>query len=294
MSNTSATASADTQITFDRGADDHAPELYAHDGLAPTLASLADIDDSQVAFYQQNGYLAVNNVLSPRQISDANAALSDLIHGRVATRPPFALMFEAAVRERINSLTPVEREESVRKVFNFLDLDPRLNSIIHDPTLMAVLNRLGCRDPQIFQTMALLKGPRGREKPWHQDHAYFDVDTRDRLVGLWFALDEARVDNGCMFVMPGKHRDPVIHFKRRDWQICDTTVQSMKQTVLAAPLKPGGVLIFDSLLPHGTPTNHSSLRRRALQFHYAPATARKIANADRMAIFGSEGKDVTC
>ncbi|WP_269542094.1 phytanoyl-CoA dioxygenase family protein [Cerasicoccus fimbriatus] len=38
----------------------------------------------------------------------------------------------------------------------------------------------------------------GREKPWHQDKAYFDFPLNDRVVGVWIALGEATVANGCM------------------------------------------------------------------------------------------------
>jgi phytanoyl-CoA hydroxylase len=54
------------------------------------------------------------------------------------------------------------------------------------------------------------------------------------------------------------------------------------------------VLLFHSMLQHGTPANTSTLRRRALQFVYVPASAGRITPAERLAVFGSEGKDVEC
>ena len=63
---------------------------------------------------------------------------------------------------------------------------------------------------------------------------------------------------------------------------------------VAVPLKPGGLLLFDGLLPHGTPHNNSGERRRAIQYHYAPDTATKVEDEYRLGIFGSEGKGVTC
>ena len=60
------------------------------------------------------------------------------------------------------------------------------------------------------------------------------------------------------------------------------------------PLEPGGCLLFSSLMQHGTPTNTASERRRALQFHYAPVGAVRISTEQRMAVFGAEGKSVTC
>ena len=110
---------------------------------------------------------------------------------------------------------------------------------------------------------------------------------------MWIALDEATAENGCMHLLAGGHRDgPIAHFQRRDWQICNTDI--LGQTLTAVPLKPGGVLVFDSLLPHGTPANVTEQSRRAMQFHYAPAVAGKVTDQDRMAVFGTEGKDVTC
>lgn len=96
-----------------------------------------------------------------------------------------------------------------------------------------------------------------------------------------------------MHIIPGSHRQgPVVHFKRRDWQICDDHVDTTG--ILAVPLQPGGLLLFDGLLPHGTPPTRSPRRRRALQFHYIPARTGRITEDQRMAVFGSEGKDVTC
>ena len=153
---------------------------------------------------------------------------------------------------------------------------------------------MGTREPEIFQTMALLKPPKqGREKPWHQDHAYFKVRLEDRIIGVWIALDPAVVDNGCMQVIDSGHLEgPLVHFTQRDWQLCDTDM--MGQGSLAAELEPGAALFFDSLLPHGTPPNRSGKRRRAMQFHYAPADTVAIAKEEHDGIFGAAGKSVYC
>ena len=142
--------------------------------------------------------------------------------------------------------------------------------------------------------MALLKPPHiGREKPWHQDHAYFDLPIGTRIAGAWVALDEATIENCCMHVLPGGHiAGPRPHFSGRDWQLCDTEI--IRQQCAAIPLKPGGVLLFDALLPHGTPVNRSGQRRRALQFHYAPNGVGRTSAEERMAVFGSEGRNVSC
>jgi len=81
-------------------------------------------------------------------------------------------------------------------------------------------------------------------------------------------------------------------YMRRDWQICDA--QILGKSCIAAPLKPGGVLLFDGLLVHGTPHNGSAMRRRAVQFHYHGNRFPKIENDARMAVYGGEGANVEC
>ena len=160
--------------------------------------------------------------------------------------------------------------------------------------LAALKPLLQGHDAEMFQDMALIKPPRlGREKPWHQDKAYFEYALGTPVVGVWIALDEATIANGCMQLLPGRHKEgPILHFQRRDWQICDNTILGSQS--VAVPLKPGGLLFFDGMLPHGTPHNSSPNRRRALQFHYAPVGTTKDAPEQRLKHFGSEGKNVTC
>jgi phytanoyl-CoA hydroxylase len=194
----------------------------------------------------------------------------------------------------VEQMSLEERQDYVRKFMWFTKHEPRLDAIAHHPRLIDVVTRIMEEPPVLFQDMALLKPPHiGREKPWHQDHAYFDLALDTLVMGAWVALDEATTENGCMIIVPGSHRQgPVVHFKRRDWQICDTDVNN--QHAVAVPLEPGGVLIFHSLIHHGTPTNHSGLRRRAVQFHYRPQRAPLTSEEERMKIFGGEVRGATC
>jgi phytanoyl-CoA hydroxylase len=277
---------------FDPGAELHSPDLYRPTADAFQVDSLADIGPTEIAFYRANGYLSVRQAFTPAEINGALAGLSSLIMGE---KPDFEhVYFEASVRDRLPDMGPEERMDSVRKIGEFEAHEPRLKALSQHAQLLAVVTTLlGDRPPEMFQDMALLKPPRiGREKPWHQDHAYFDYPLDTPVIGVWIALDDANIENGCMQILPGRHHEPLIHFQRRDWQLCDTTV--LGTASVAAPLPSGGLLIFDGKLPHGTPHNTSSKRRRALQFHYAPKNIQKSPREVRLAAFGSEGKNVTC
>ena len=268
-------------------------DLYQFTGIATGVDHLEDITDAHVAQFQKRGYLVVHQAFTPDEVQAMLDGLLHLISGQNADFT--GVMYEHKSQGIDVSDMPVEkRQDYVRKFMHFVDYEARLKTMSAHPKLTDILTRMIGEAPVLFQDMALLKPPMiGREKPWHQDHAYFNVPLDTTIVGVWIALDEATTENGCMIINPNSQLDgPVVHFQRRDWQICDTDVNN--QGALAVPLKPGGCLFFHSLTQHGTAANNSNQRRRAVQFHYAPASVQKTSQEDRLAIFGDEGKDVTC
>lgn len=276
----------------DRGSDGHDPLLYDAAATAQAVRIEEQLTQEQIDFYLSHGYLAVDELLSEEQVQQSLQTLDDLITGKNGSWK--GVMYEAAAKAELENLTADERRDKVRKLAFFGDEATDCGLPVDEPRMMRCVQQLmGGREPNLFQTMTLLKPPHiGREKPWHQDHAYFNIDVADRIVGVWIALDEATLENGCMHLLDAAHDEPMLHWQRRDWQICDTDMLGKKS--IAVPLKPGGALFFDSMLPHGTPTNNSPNRRRAMQFHYAPADAAAVTEEEHKVIFGTEGKDVEC
>jgi len=282
----------DKQTWFDEAAEEYPPELYRYSALAPGVDGFDAATDEQIERFHEQGYLVIHNAFTPDETHAALEGLLDLVEGKNAEFR--GIQFEAKARDALAVLPLERKQDAVRKFWHFIDYDARLKALSEHPKLMEVLSRLIGDVPELFQDMALFKPPLiGREKPWHQDHAYFNLPLGTAVVSAWIALDEATLENGCMQVIPGSHRKgPVVHFKRRDWQICDAHVAA--ESSVAVPLGPGGCLLFHGLLHHGTPANRSPKRRRAVQFHYKPSTVGWTTEEDRLSIFGSEGKDVAC
>lgn len=272
----------------------HSPELYHPGSTADPIPDLETFSADDADFYKTHGYLAVARAFSPEEVAGAIAGFTDLCLGRI---PGFdGVVFEAAAASRIESLTDDERLNAVRKLYRFVEHEARTRALARHPGLLRVVSiLLGGREPELYADQAMSKPPRiGREKPWHQDLAFFDFDPLEvPVVGVWIALDPVGIENGCMQLLPGRHREgPIPHFKRRDFQICDTDVLGLDS--VAVPLEPGGLLFFDGLLPHGTPHNSSSRRRRALQFHYVPAGSPRAGTEVRLNHFGGEGAGAQC
>lgn len=295
----------------------------------------AAITEEHVARYATLGFLIVEDAFSSAEVAAALDAV-DLYCSERDT--PFAAAAAACTATAVDAreghdgpgvqfeasaaaLPRGERGAHVRKLKSFHEFDERLRRLSADGSaLRREVGRVLFGTPvgtpagadagadsgagdglEVFQSTALLKPPGGREKPWHQDHAYFNLPIRQStsgaptdVVGAWLALDPADEGNGCMFVQPGQQR-PSVHWQRRDWQLCDDVVTAGgARDVLAVPLRPGSLLLFSSLLPHGTPPNLSRRRRRALQWHFVPRGAPRVTDAARHAVFGSEGKAVEC
>lgn len=278
-------------IPTETEATDYPEDLYRFDRPGRYVDHVDQLSDADAEQFADLGYLAVRQVLAPAEVAEVLGGLA-----QVLVAPGESVVeYEAWAADRVESASGDERMDLIRKFMSFIQEDHRLTALARHPSILAVVRRLcGSEDVTMMQDMALLKPPGGgREKPWHQDNAYFTLEPGTPIVGVWIALDEATADNGCMHVMPGTHREgPVVHFKRRDWQVCDDDVDRSRDTMI--PLPPGGALFFHGLLQHGTPANRTTRRRRAVQLHYVPAGTPNIPDQRRLDIFGSEGKGVTC
>jgi len=262
------------------GSEAIARRLYRSDNLCRAVSRPECFTDQHVREFHENGFVAIENVFAPLDIEGAIQGIHDLIGGKNSRFN--SIEFEAVTEKK--SLAPAEREPYVRAISYFIDYDERLRRLSVDQGFIAIVERLIGMKVRLIQDMALLKPPHlGREKPWHQDSAYFLLDPPDQIIGARIALDEATVENGCMHVIPGSHRfGPRPHYHDRDCQLPDETVDIERDLVV--PLRPGGALFFSSLLHHGTPPNRSASRRWAIQFHFASTNCREI-DADRHAAY---------
>jgi phytanoyl-CoA hydroxylase len=192
---------------------------------------------------------------------------------------------------------PLEEVDlKVRKYMNFSKRHDTLKKFVSaGHRIHGVVESLIGANPLLFQEMALVKPPLiGTEKPWHQDNAYFSVDPLDSIIGVWIALDDAKVENGCMHVLPGGHHQGALrHFHSTDCEIMEGRLDLTK--VEAVPVPAGGALFFYGLLPHETPANRSPERRRALQFHYRSAASRIVDQETYNRIFAeADGTPASC
>ncbi|MCU6792704.1 phytanoyl-CoA dioxygenase family protein [Paenibacillus sp. WQ 127069] len=263
-------------------------ELYRYDKVHVSLKGKDELLDQHIQEYRRDGFLSIDPLLDQPVVNNAIEGLMDLAF---VDRKGAKLQFSKPEKE-LHTLE--ERELAIRKVSEFVNEEERLKAVAYHPEIINVIRQIFGEEPVLIQDMALLKPPHGGgEKPWHQDMAYGNLTYTKAVIGVWIALDEATVNNGCMHVIPRSHQEGATpHYAIRDWQLCDIQVPVERDVIV--PLKPGGVLFFHGMLYHGTPYNFSTDRRRALQFHYAPASSVRVGPHEYKRMFTNELSGAEC
>ncbi|MCC6728415.1 MAG: phytanoyl-CoA dioxygenase family protein [Chthonomonadales bacterium] len=150
-----------------------------------------------------------------------------------------------------------------------------------DPRICAVLTALLGREPFAVQTMLYFKPPGARGQALHQDQYYLRA-APGTCMAAWLALDACDEANGCMRVVPGSHRWPMLCAEKADTAVSftDVTVPLLPEhEVRPVPLAPGDTLLFNGALVHGSYPNATPDRfRRALIGHYIEGQADRVAS----------------
>jgi phytanoyl-CoA hydroxylase len=166
---------------------------------------------------------------------------------------------------------------SINKIGHAMhDQDPVFSQFTRDPKLASVARDLGLKKAQVWQSMYIFKQPGiGGEVRWHQDATFFDT-TPISVTTFWFALEDATIDNGCLWVEPGGHRGPLRErFVRNGDNI---SMEKLDHTPwpddsVAVPLEAqaGSLVCFHGLLPHYSAPNRSPVSRHAFTLHATDA-----------------------
>jgi ectoine hydroxylase-related dioxygenase (phytanoyl-CoA dioxygenase family) len=175
------------------------------------------------------------------------------------------------------------------------------------PAIVEVLTGVIGPNVKCMQSMLFIKASGKPGQAWHQDE--FFIPTRDRsLTGAWMALDDATVENGCLWVLPGSHRHGLIwpQHKHGDPRF-DCTGEAMEfpysdDDAVPVEVKKGSIIFFNGYLLHRSLPNYApSGFRRSLVNHYMSAESllpwqgfepgTPIATADYRDIVMVAGRD---
>ncbi len=152
------------------------------------------------------------------------------------------------------------------------DLDPVFNGFSRSPQLQQLADELGLNDYLIIQSMLILKHAKiGGVVDVHQDSTFLYTEP-NTCIGFWFALEDATIDNGCLWAKPGGHKTSLRSwFRKKDsggteMITLDEAPYSMEGMV-PLEVKKGTCIVLDGLLPQYSLPNTSGKSRQAFAIH---------------------------
>jgi phytanoyl-CoA hydroxylase len=243
------------------------------------------VDDALISQVRDEGYGVLAGGLSAAEVAEINAEALRLCRGDLGTigggpeRPAGAT--EAQIlREYLCVHFPHKLSEVIRR------------RMAH-PAIVDVLTRVIGPNVKAMQSMLFIKAEGKPGQAWHQDE--FFIPTRDRsLTAAWIALDDATVQNGCLWVLPGSHNRGVLYPDREhDDERFDCTVESYDfpysdNDAVPVEVPAGSIVFFNGYLLHRSlPNTGAHGLRRALANHYMSAESllpwRKPREGEHMA-----------
>jgi phytanoyl-CoA hydroxylase len=166
---------------------------------------------------------------------------------------------------------------SINKIGHAMhDLDPVFNAFSRHPHLASLAKGL-FEDPRLLQSMFIFKQPRiGGEVGWHQDSTFLATEPLS-VIGFWFALEDANVDNGGMMAIRGGHKGRLrSRFFRKNGALVTETLDPTPYPAgpkVALDAKKGSLVVLHGLLPHWSGPNRSDRSRHAYTLHVIDGAA---------------------
>ncbi len=221
-----------------------------------------------VDFFRENGFLVLEDALSPDEVAALNADALAICRGE-----------HGSVRG-VEAAAPGDTDAEILSRYLCIHfphkISPLMRSALAHPRQVEVLTGVIGPNVKSMQSMLFIKAAGKPGQAWHQDE--FFIPTRDRsLTGGWMALDDATVENGCLWVLPGSHRTPVIwpdhrHEDRRFDCTGESIFPYRDEDAIPVEVKAGSIVFFNGYLLHRSLPNRAKAGyRRVLVNHYMSA-----------------------
>ena len=261
------------------------------------------LSDSQVQFFIENGYIAVPNLIESDEIEELREDTVRIARGGYPCE---------AVQPVSKTLSDDQILANILCIHQPHFISPVMEKYVKHPELCGVLSQITAAhipfwdgSVKCMQSMLFVKPSGFQGQSWHQDEIY--IPTRDRsLIGGWIAMDDATVENGCLWVIPGSHQMGYLYSQKphdnpEEFDSADLESYGFDETLeVPIEVKTGTVVFFNGYLLHRSRKNQGQTYRRVLVNHYCNAWSllpwsikdgERPANADRRGVIPVSGVD---
>ena len=228
-------------------------------------------------FFNEEGFLVIEPFLTQKEVQYYSEIYNDFLNNKF-DNSELRSDLSGANDQSIEFITQIMLPSKVYPIL--------LNQPMHEKATEIAKCLMG--DDMVLDFDMLINKPPNTNKqtPWHQDAAYW-IDLPDkRALSLWFAIDGATINNGCMWYTPKSHLQPL---KKHFQPIGGGPLQSkgIEQDSIATPLQPGSCVIHQGHTLHYSRGNTTNQNRRAFILNFRP---KKMVEIERAQGFDHSGK----
>jgi len=243
------------------------------------------LNDAEKADYDTRGYLVRERAFAADEveaiIGACESLVDKLVRNRRGERTTFgSYVFDADAEQ--NVIIKWEGDtDIVHGIEPFAHLSAELEGWAYDARFIDPMrDLLGTPTPELFTEKLNLKRPHhGGVNPMHQDYPYWvqvAEEAREVATAMLF-LDDSTLDNGCLQVVPGSHRNGAWKGRTDGDRFAANEIDpALYPEVVPVPVEvpAGSIILFGPFLVHQSATNTSGRERRALLYSYQPPGRR--------------------
>ena len=219
------------------------------------------LNDEQVDFYREHGYLAGIRILNDGQVDALRRELAALVD---PAHPGHKLFYE------FNANESVDPDRILFHALGAWRITPGLHDLLWHPAFVVAAAQLLDGPVRFWHDQIFYKPPHhGGIVIWHQDYSYWTRTTPVAHVSCWIGLDDSTRENGCVHYVPGSHRWgllPRTSFANRMDTIFEWLTPAQRAEFKPVPieLKAGECSFHHPLMVHGSFANQTAQPRRAV------------------------------
>ena len=231
-------------------------------------AMITTVTDEQIAHYQREGYLIVENFLDTQEVADVNAGIDACIE----------MMGDRLVTGKMADKLKGRQDSYYKNLFlqkiNLWRINKTILDLFINPALGEMLCTLADIDGiRVFHDQLLEKPAWGNPTSWHLDNPNWIFHSCD-AVSMWIALTDVNVQNGCMYYMPGSHKaaafDRKGEFSPNVGAIFEQYPEWKDKDPVPVILSPGDVALHNGMMAHAAGPNMTPRPRRAMTCAFMP------------------------
>ncbi|WP_262250041.1 phytanoyl-CoA dioxygenase family protein [Parapedobacter soli] len=229
------------------------------------------LSNEQIRFYQDNGFVIIDDFLNTAELEQWRTSVTQAMKERNGLKIP-GKNVKIGNDDGINEDTAYFNNV-FDQLLNLWQTSDAVSELMIDERIGKMAGELaGVDGIRIWHDQALIKRPWANPTSWHLDTPFWSFSDR-RALSIWVALDDATLENGCLFFIPGSHKRTTFEntgIGKNMGGIFEVYPQFKATRSKAAVMKAGSCSFHNGLTIHGAHANMTPGFRRAMTCAYMP------------------------